>query len=69
MSITETLLAIPVWWINGVLAMLYWSIGHLAEIISILGGVTILLGIDPLVQKRASERPRRHNRGGFKPPR
>jgi hypothetical protein len=64
MSITETLLAIPVWWINGVLAMLYWSIGHLAEIISILAGIAILLGIDPLVQKRASERPRRHNRGG-----
>ncbi len=57
MSISEILLSIPVWCINGVLAMLYWTLDHLAELI-------VLLGIDPLVQQRASERPRRHSRGG-----
>ena len=64
MSIAQTFLALPIWWINGLLSMAYWSIGHLAEILAILAGVVILFGIDPIVQKRASERPRRHERGG-----
>lgn len=64
MSIIETLLAIPVWWLNGVLAMIYWAIGHTAEILAILAGAVILFGVDPIVQRRASERPRRHERGG-----
>jgi hypothetical protein len=63
MSITEILTAAPVWWVNGVLAMLYWSLGHLAEVATILAGSGILLGIDPVMQGRASQRPRRHERG------
>jgi hypothetical protein len=64
MSIAQTFLALPIWWINGVLSMVYWSIGHLAEILAILAGAVILFGVDPIVQQRASERPRRHERGG-----
>jgi hypothetical protein len=64
MSLSELLLAIPVWWVNGLLAMLYWSISHMAEFIALLAGAAILVGIDPVVQHRASERPRRHERGG-----
>ncbi len=59
----DILLSIPVWWVNGLLAMLYWSLGHLAELAALLAGVAILLGIDPIVQRRASQRPRRSERG------
>ncbi|MBE0411363.1 MAG: hypothetical protein IBX69_16695 [Anaerolineales bacterium] len=63
MSIGDVILALPVWWINGVLAMLYWSIGHLPEFAATLAGAIILLGIDPILQQRAGERPRRQGRG------
>jgi hypothetical protein len=63
MNITETILAIPVWWINGLLAMLYWSLARLPELAAALAGAAILLGIDPVVQQRATERPRRQGRG------
>jgi hypothetical protein len=63
MSIGDVILALPVWWINGVLAMLYWSIGHLPEFAATLAAAIILLGIDPIIQQRAGERPRRQGRG------
>lgn len=63
MTIPETLLAVPVWWTNGVLAMLYWSLAHLPELAALLACLAILLGIDPFIQQRASQRPRRQDRG------
>ncbi len=63
MSVWEILLAVPIWWTNGVLAMLYWSLAHLPELVALLAGLVILLGIDPLIQQRASQRPRRQGRG------
>jgi hypothetical protein len=63
MSTTDILLAVPVWWINGVLSVLYWAFSHLAEFTALLAGLAILLGIDPVMQQRATERPRRHGRG------
>lgn len=63
MSVTNVLLALPVWWINGVLAMLYWLLAHLSEFTALLAGLAILLGFDPMLQQRASQRPRRQGRG------
>ncbi len=63
MSFADMLLALPVWWMNGVLAMLYWTLAHLAEVAALLAGWVILFGIDPALQQRASQRPRRLGRG------
>lgn len=63
MSVSEVLLAIPIWWLNGLLYVVYWLAGHLAEFTAILAGLTITLGLDPTVQERAAGRPRRHGRG------
>jgi hypothetical protein len=63
MSMADVLLSLPVWWVNGLLAVLYWSLEHLAELAALIAGVAILLGIDPVVQQRASQRPRRNERG------
>jgi hypothetical protein len=43
--------------------MTYWTFAHLSEIAALLAGALILLGIDPVVQSRASQRPRRQDRG------
>jgi len=63
MSILDFLLAVPVWFLNGLLAILYWLASHLPEGISLLCGLMIAFGIDLQLQKRASERPRRYGRG------
>ena len=49
---------------NGLLVVAYWLGGHLPEAVSLLAGLVIAFGIDPYVQARASERPRRYQRGG-----
>lgn len=63
MSFSELLLAVPVWWINGILAVLYALASHLEEFAVLLAGMIILLSYDPQVQRRASSRPRRYGRG------
>ena len=64
MNLSDILYALPIWFLNGLLVVTYWLGGHIAEGISILAGVVIAFGIDPYVQARASERPRRYERGG-----
>ncbi len=64
MTFGEFLLALPMWFLNGVLVAIYWLADHIAEEISILSGLVIAFGIDPVIQARASERPRRYERGG-----
>lgn len=56
-------LALPVWWLNGLLAVAYWLLEHLAEFAALLAGAAIALGVDPALQRQASDRPRRHGRG------
>lgn len=63
MDLTGLLLAIPIWWLNGFLFVAYWIIGHLFEVVSFLVATVILFGIDPFLQERASDRPRRYGRG------
>jgi len=63
MDWTQVVLAAPVWWLNGLLFVLYWITGHIFEVISILVAAVILFGIDPFLQERASDRPRRYGRG------
>ena len=63
MSLGQTLLALPVWWLNGLLSVLYWLGGHVFELAALLAGLAIAFGIDPAVQARASGRPRRYGRG------
>jgi hypothetical protein len=64
MNILNFLVSVPVWLVNGVLCVLYWLAGHVAEALALLLGLVIAFGIDPTVQGRASERPRRYERGG-----
>jgi hypothetical protein len=52
------------WFLNGLLITAYWLADHMAEVISLLSGLVIAFGIDPVIQARASERPRRYERGG-----
>ncbi len=63
MDWTQIVLAIPVWWLNGLLYVLYWLVGHACEFLSILAASVILFGIDPVIQERAVDRPRRYERG------
>jgi len=64
MSALDFLVSVPVWLVNGALDLLYWLAGHIAEALSLLLGLVIAFDIDPAVQGRASERPRRYERGG-----
>jgi len=64
MSRLDLLLSVPMWMMNGLLCVLYWLAGHVAEILALLFGLAITLGFDPSIQSRASERPRRYERGG-----
>ncbi len=64
MTFGDFLLALPMWFLNGLLVTTYWLGAHLAEAVSLLAGVVIAFGIDPVIQTRATERPRRYERGG-----
>ena len=63
MSFLDILLALPMWLVNGTLFLLYWLAGHIAEVFSLVCGLVIAFGLDPHLQARASERPRRSDRG------
>ena len=52
------------WLINGTLFLFYWLAGHIAEASSLVCGLVIAFGLDPYLQARATERPRRYERGG-----
>lgn len=60
---TTFLLSLPIWFINGALYILYGLSKHIAEIVSLLVGLVIAFSIDPHIQARASDRPRRYERG------
>ena len=64
MTFGDFLLSIPMWFLNGSLVTIYWLTDHLAEAVSIFSGSVIAFGIDPVIQARSSERPRRYDRGG-----
>ena len=63
MSLSLFLLSLPIWLINGILVCLYWLRGHLPDLLSIVCALSIVWGLDPLVQRRALARPRCHERG------
>jgi hypothetical protein len=63
-TFTDFLINIPMWFLNGLLVTIYWLTSHLSEATSLLAGCAIAFGIDPAIQARASERPRRYERGG-----
>ena len=64
MSFLDVLLALPMWLVNGTLFLVYWLADHIAEAFSLLCGLAMAFGLDPHLQERASERPRRYERGG-----
>jgi hypothetical protein len=64
MSFLDFVLSAPMWLVNGLLCVLYWLAGHVAEALALLFGLVIAFGFDPAIQSRASERPRRYERGG-----
>lgn len=63
MSLTGFFAALPLWLVNGLLAVLYWVIGNFFTFLSGLVALIIAFGIDPYIQARASDRPRRGDRG------
>lgn len=63
LSLSQVILAIPIWWLNGVLFSLYWLAGHLYDFAVILNAAVLAFGIDPIVQARATSRERRYGRG------
>lgn len=58
----EFLAAVPAYFLNGVLATLYWLGGSSAVLLSVLCAGLILRFIDPRVQSRAAFRPGRSGR-------
>ena len=60
---TELISSLPLYFLNGVLAIIYWVIAHFAEGLALFSGLAIAFGIDPFIQGRASQRPRRYERG------
>jgi hypothetical protein len=64
MSFLDFVLSAPMWLLNGLVSVLYWLAGHIAEALALLFSLVIAFGFDPSIQSRASERPRRYERGG-----
>ena len=63
MTPAQVLSALPLWWVNGALAILYWILDNFFTVLSILFALVIAFGIDPFIQSRAVDRPRRYERG------
>lgn len=59
----QVLLSIPIWWLNGLLYVLYWLAGRAWELAALAAALLIAFGIDPSIQSRASDRQRRYGRG------
>ena len=59
----DFLLSLPVWLANGILVVLYWLAGHIAELLSLMFGLAIAFFFDSPIQRRATGHPRRYERG------
>ena len=59
----QLLTSLPLWFINGTLYVLYWIAGNLLSAYSFGIALFIAFGIDPHIQSRAVDRPRRYGRG------
>ncbi len=59
----QTLTSLPLWFMNGALYILYWITGNLFTVYSFGVSLFIAFGIDPRIQSRAVDRPRRYGRG------
>ena len=59
----QFLTSLPLWLVNGVLYVLYWIAGNLFSVYSCVIALFIAFGIDPHIQSRAVDRPRRYGRG------
>ena len=63
MNPSSVLSAVLLWLVNGLLAVLYWIAGNFFTFLSGMVALVIAFGIDPYIQARASDRPRRGDRG------
>jgi hypothetical protein len=61
--VIQTLSSLPLWFVNGALYVLYWIADNLFTVYSCGVALLIAFGIDPHIQARAVERPRRYGRG------
>ena len=59
----QVLTSLPLWFVNGSLFVLYWIAGNLFTVFSLMLALFIAFGIDPHIQSRAVDRPRRYGRG------
>jgi hypothetical protein len=60
---SDFLLSLPLWLVNGFLFLLYWLAGHIAEVLALVFGLAIAFFFDPPIQRRATGHPRRYERG------
>jgi hypothetical protein len=61
--VIEVLSSLPLWFVNGALYILYWITGNLFTVYSFGVALLMAFGIDPHIQSRAVDRPRRYGRG------
>ncbi len=59
----QAITSLPIWFLNGALYILYWIAGNLFTVYSFGIALLIAFGIDPHIQSRAVDRPRRGGRG------
>jgi hypothetical protein len=61
--VIQVLTSLPLWFVNGALYVLYWIASNLFTVYSCGVALLIAFGIDPQLQARAVDRPRRYGRG------
>jgi hypothetical protein len=61
--VIQVLSSLPLWFVNGALYVLYWIASNLFTVYSCGVALLIAFGIDPQLQARAVDRPRRYGRG------
>jgi hypothetical protein len=61
--VIQVLTSLPLWFVNGALYIVYWIVGNLFSVYSCGVALLIAFGIDPHIQSRAVDRPRRYGRG------
>jgi len=61
--VIQVLTSLPLWFVNGSFFVLYWIAANLFTVFALMLALFIAFGIDPHIQSRAVDRPRRYGRG------
>lgn len=63
MTIDQVALSLLTYWVNGILATIYWIMWNFSDVVSIAAACIIVFWVDPFIQNRATSRIRRYGRG------